>query len=243
MRSTVWSAVGDGPPVTKSMPRSSQMPVSPARAAAFTSLSSMSPTLTACAGSVRIHAAGGGVGDGLGRAELGRGQDGFEVLEEAEPGELGALLLGVPVGENSQPRPSGKPFQGLQAWLDIGIAPPGLLEHGEVALGDPGVQKAGTFRNRLAEHRQERTEPASVVLSEGAETVQVFAHVARLQRPPQRHQLLRWSRRVRRGSDDLADRFQDRASMIDQGAVQVEEDHICHEVIIPWCLSPTPEGR
>ncbi|MFB6679014.1 helix-turn-helix domain-containing protein [Streptomyces sp. NPDC056390] len=55
MRSTVSSAVGDGPPVTKSMPRSSQMPVSPARVAAFTSLFSMSPTLTAWAGPVRIR--------------------------------------------------------------------------------------------------------------------------------------------------------------------------------------------
>ena len=71
--------------------------------------------------------------------------------------------LGIPVGENSQPRSPGEPFQGLQAWLDIGIALPGLLEHRETALGDPGVQQAGTFRNRLAEHRQDGANPDHLV--------------------------------------------------------------------------------
>jgi hypothetical protein len=82
-----------------------------------------------------------------------------------------------------------------------------------------------------------------VLLSEGALASQVLLHMPPLQRPPQRHQLVRWNRRVRRRPDDLADRFQDRAPMIDQGAVQIEEHHIHHRRIISWCLSLTPEGR
>jgi len=31
--------------------------------------------------------------------------------------------------------------------------------------------------------------------------------------------------------------------MIDQGAVQIEENHICHRMIISWCMSLTPGGR
>ena len=30
--------------------------------------------------------------------------------------------------------------------------------------------------------------------------------------------------------------------MIDQGAVQIEENHIRHKMIMSWCLSLTPEG-
>ena len=52
----------------------------------------------------------------------------------------------------------------------------------------PGDVSLGTLVEVFAEHRQEATEPASVVLSEGALT---RPGVSRLQRPPQRHQLLR----------------------------------------------------
>ncbi|MEX5713682.1 hypothetical protein AB1484_37205 [Parafrankia sp. FMc6] len=42
--------------------------------------------------------------------------------------------------------------------------------------------------------------------------------------------------------DDLADRFQDRASMIDQGAVQIEENHIRHRDDHLVALVPDARG-
>jgi hypothetical protein len=48
----------------------------------------------------------------------------------------------------------------------------------------PGDVSLGTLVEVFAEHRQEATEPASVVLSEGALT---RSGISRLQRPPQRH--------------------------------------------------------
>ncbi|KJY29285.1 hypothetical protein VR45_30315 [Streptomyces sp. NRRL S-495] len=56
--------------------------------------------------------------------------------------------------------------------------------------------------------------------------------MAGLQRPPQGHQLLPRSGRARRVPDDASDRLHHRAPVVDEGAVQVEEDHICHLVII-----------
>lgn len=72
-----------------------------------------------------------------------------------------------------------------------------------------------------------------MVLGEGALPGQVLPHVAGLQRPPQGDQFLRRSRGVRRLPDDVPDGLQDGAPVVDEDAVQVEEDHICHPVIIP----------